>query len=298
MMLHVLSAIVGAALLGAPTAWAQSYRKVTLTPQSIYTNATGDIEGVGFEILVRLTNISNQTQSGKVSLFGERLRVYLEQRGGNGTSFTNGSTQYTWANEGTNPPPTETRTFAKAECRPANANETPGFCDQPSVPARATQAGDPLGFQLQPAGSSGSSTTVSFRLYAHVGAGGIHTRWAKQGLTLVGNSVGPAINLDNQEADIVGNRTLAQALQGKVICRNGLDVAANRYQGQAAASYCDTVNGLMQVGYEYGISIEVNEARGAIVGSVIYRAFELGPRSINGITPVSGSLPLAGSKAF
>jgi hypothetical protein len=54
----------------------------------------------------------------------------------------------------------------------------------------------------------------------------------------------------------------------------------------------------MQVGYEYGISVEVNDARGAIVGSVIYRAFELGPRSINGITPVSGSLPLAGSKAF
>jgi hypothetical protein len=296
MMLHVLSAIVGAALLGAPTAWATSYRKVTLTPQSIYTNATGNLEGVGFEVLVRLTNISNQTQSGKVSLFGERLRVYLERRGGPGTSLTNGSTQYTWSESGEN---------AKAECRPAHPGETPGFCDQPSTPARATQAGDPLGFQLQASGSAGSTTTLTFRLYAHVGAGGIHTRWGKQGLTLVGNAVGSAVRPDNEVVDIVGNRTLEEALRNpggnplpknRVFCRR---LPAPEASYESAASECDpAIQGLMQVGYEYGITVEVNEPRGAIVGSVIYRAFELGPLSIDAITPVSGTLPLAGSKAF
>lgn len=295
--------LASAVLFVAQNSEATPFRVITLTPQMIYTAPSGNLEGVGHDIIVRLTNISDQVQTGRVYLYGERLHFWMDKRNGD----ADGRFDQPWT--APSPLPSESHgaipsgqfdEVAASYAKCINSD----FCRQPSHPARATQMGDASGFRLGPNGTESSTGTVSFRFRVVAGFGGLHTDWGRSGLTLSGPSSPPSTteeNLIDQSANIVGNRSYTDALVGGLFCR----VAPGRepalalpktFSGSPACS--NRASGVMEFTYQYGIRVEVDEARGAVVGTVMFRTFPLGQQSQTSMTPISGSIPLATGKPF
>jgi hypothetical protein len=279
------------------------FRVITLTPQMIYTAPQGNLEGVGHDIIVRLTNISDQEQSGRVYLYGERLNVWMDKRNTDGDGRFDqpwtAPSPYPSASQGAIPAAQfDSVTATYAQCLNSD------FCNQPSHPARATQAGDASGFRLGPSGTATSTGTVTFRFRVVAGFGGIHTDWGRSGLNIPTPDAPPSATVENildESANIVNNRSYASALDGGLFCRalpeRELTVTLPKvFSGSPNCS--NRASGALEFLYQFGIRVEVDQNRGAVVGTVMYRTFALGQQSQSAMTPISGSIPLVGGKPF
>jgi hypothetical protein len=252
----------------ASTAFAQNtYRSVQMPPNFVYIENPVRATGFGIEINVNIANISDMPQNVRVSLYNETLRVvaFVSQPSTTFFQIGGGPNQWDWQTTGACP-----GCMAQADF-PSSANPTKYMIDA----ARSSALGKVVG--LQP------NTTATWVTVA-AGQTAKYVIWAVC-------EYGDKIQCQNT----VPNGDLG----GKIY------FTARGTPERNPSSDCtmttvpapDDWLCKLEVNYTYGVKVEVQETRGAVVGSVAHRSFPLGGGASR-IDLQSASYPLNGGRAF
>jgi hypothetical protein len=264
----------------ANTAFAQNaYRSVQMPPNFVYIENPVRATGFGIEINVNIANISDMPQNVRVSLYNENLRIVAFVSQPSTTFFQLGGApnQWDWQTAGTCP-----GCMAQADF-PSTTHPTKYMIDA----ARSSALGKVVG--LQP------NTTATWVTVA-AGQTAKYVIWAvcEYGDTINCQNTVPGGDLNNKTY-FTARGTPERNPSSDCIFPPTLDADGSGplLAGQAPPNWLCK----LEVNYTYGIKVEVQDTRGAVVGSVAHRSFPLGGGASR-IDLQSASYPLNGGRAF
>ncbi len=251
---------------------AQTARQVQMPPTLVYVSDFSEATGAGVEIIIELSNMSNIVQSGEVVLFNEDVRAI---------AFVIGASMgSSWI-----PTSPVSQMFTA----------TPNFVSPYNV-ARQGFTGFPTNFSLAAARSSGSVQRIFLYFTCDIGAGGTQCR----GQVPSGDTAGMDYFANrpphsyprspNSECRLPGwwGKSIIPGVGNADQCfvsgagnyDPNIHPSCERRAGDGIRpnSVVAHQNFLckMEFFYRYGIRVNVNQARGAVVGSVTHRTFALG----------------------
>jgi hypothetical protein len=280
--------VIGFSLLmaGAPNAQAQNTREVDAGTRLVYFSRPIYAVGFGVDVYVRLTNISSTPQEVTASLYNERVQVvaFIRNRV---TDF-----RLPWVSGGGD----QINTGESSPFFMSPIAETSGNANGA---ARSSLAGYSVNAILAPKGQPRSVWEHTFSIACDYGPETVRCYDGVQ----AGDT--PGMKFYTHRATMPGERNTNNDCSPP--SHKLYDANTNDYAGPgvevslvptvAEGSYPPDFLCKLEAFYHYGVRVRVNQARGAVVGSVSHRNFALGG-GISQIELVSESLAINGGRAF